>query len=107
MLRAEKLGVVEYLIKASSERGATIRIICPLTEENSKVIQRISDNGPSIKILDGGCSHSGILLVDDARFLSFEFKEPRADQFAQAIGSVVYSNSQMSIDSTRSFFELL
>jgi two-component system sensor histidine kinase VicK len=40
-------------------------------------------------------------------FLSFELKEPRADQFAQAIGSVVYSNSQMSIDSTRSFFELL
>ena len=107
MLRAETLGVVESLIKASSERGATIRIICPLTEENSKVIQKISDNGPSIKILDGGCSHSGILLVDDARFLRFELKEPRADQFAQAIGSVVYSNSKISIDSTRSFFELL
>jgi two-component system, OmpR family, sensor histidine kinase VicK len=107
MLRAERLGVVEYLIKASSERGATIRIICPLTEENSKVIQKISNSGPSIKILDGGCSHSGILLVDDARFLRFELKEPRADQFAQAIGSVVYSNSKISIDSTRSFFELL
>lgn len=107
MVRAETLGVVESLIKASSERGATIRIICPLTEENSKVIQKISDNGPSIKILDGGCSHSGILLVDDARFLRFELKEPRADQFAQAIGSVVYSNSKISIDSTRSFFELL
>ena len=107
MLRAERLGVVEHLIKASSERGATIRIICPLTEENSKVIQKISNNGPSIKILDGGCSHSGILLVDDARFLRFELKEPRADQFAQAIGSVVYSNSKISIDSTRSFFELL
>ena len=107
MLRAERLGVVEHLIKASSERGPTIRIICPLTEENSIVIQKISNNGPSIKILDGGCSHSGILLVDDARFLRFELKEPRADQFAQAIGSVVYSNSKISIDSTRSFFELL
>ena len=70
MLRAERLGVVEHLIKASSERGATIRIICPLAEENSKVIQKISNNGPSIKI-DGGCSHSGILLVDDARFFEF------------------------------------
>jgi two-component system, OmpR family, sensor histidine kinase VicK len=39
--------------------------------------------------------------------LRFELKEPRADQFAQAIGSVVYSNSKISIDSTRSFFELL
>ena len=39
--------------------------------------------------------------------MRFELKEPRADQFAQAIGSVVYSNSKISIDSTRSFFELL
>ena len=107
MIRADRLGIVDYLIKASSEKGANIKIICPLTKDNSNIIAKMREKAPSIKILDGGSSHSGILLVDNERFLRFELKKPRAEEFSQAIGFVVYSNSKVSIDSTKSFFELL
>ena len=107
VIRADKLGIVDYLIKASSEKGATIKIICPLTKDNSNIIMKMREKAPYIKILDGGSSHSGILLVDNERFLRFELKEPTAEEFSQAIGFVVYSNSKVSIASTKSFFELL
>jgi hypothetical protein len=42
MVRADRLGVVDYLIK-TSKKGASIKIICPITEENSEVIKQISN----------------------------------------------------------------
>jgi len=42
MVRADRLGVVDYLIKAS-KKGASIKIICPITEENSEIIIQISE----------------------------------------------------------------
>jgi len=35
LLRADRLGVIDNLIRSSSEKGATIKIVCPLTKENS------------------------------------------------------------------------
>jgi signal transduction histidine kinase len=40
MVRMERLEVIECLIKASQNR-ATIKIICPLSEENSEIIRKI------------------------------------------------------------------
>ncbi|HEY6885357.1 MAG TPA: hypothetical protein VI278_15085, partial [Nitrososphaeraceae archaeon] len=48
MLRADKLGVIDYLIEASSQRGAVVKMISPLNKENSDIIKRISKNAPSI-----------------------------------------------------------
>jgi signal transduction histidine kinase len=107
MLRADKLGVIDYLITASSEKGATIKIVCPLDEENSEIVKRISVKAPNIGVQNGGSSHSGLLIVDNARFLRFELKEPKAEEFSDAIGFIVYSNSRVSINSSKSFFELL
>jgi signal transduction histidine kinase len=39
--------------------------------------------------------------------MRFELKEPRAEEFSEAIGFVVYSNSKVGIDSSKAFFELL
>lgn len=107
MLRADKLGVIDYLIRASSEKGATIKIVCPLDKENSEIVKRISVKAPNIGVQNGGSSHSGLLIVDSARFLRFELKEPKAEEFSDAIGFIVYSNSRVSINSSKSFFELL
>src|SRR5919106_5133510 len=47
VLRSDKLGIIDYLIEASAKRreamkgGATIKIICPSTAENSQVIKKI------------------------------------------------------------------
>src|SRR5262249_49915311 len=107
MLRADKLGVIDYLIRASSEKGATIKIVCPLDKENSEIVKRISAKAPNIGVQNGGSSHSGLFIVDNAKFLRFELKEPKAEEFSDAIGFIVYSNSRVSVNSSKSFFELL
>ena len=111
LIRSDKLGIINYLIEASSKtgamKGATIRIICPLTIENSHVISKILEKAPDIRILNSEGSHSGLFIVDSSRFIRFELKEPRAEDFSEAIGFVVYSNSKVGIDSSKVFFELL
>jgi signal transduction histidine kinase len=39
--------------------------------------------------------------------MRFELKEPKAEEFSEAIGFVVYSNSKVGVDSSKAFFELL
>jgi two-component system, OmpR family, sensor histidine kinase VicK len=112
VLRSDKLGIIDYLIEASTKRrgavkGATIRIICPLTAENSHVINKILEKAPDIRIQNSSSSHSGIFIIDSSKFMRFELKEPRAEEFSEAIGFVVYSNSKVGVDSSKAFFELL
>ncbi|HEY9386521.1 MAG TPA: HAMP domain-containing sensor histidine kinase [Nitrososphaeraceae archaeon] len=108
MVRAHKLGVIDYLIEASTKKGANIRIICPLTEENSEIVKTISDKAPDIRILNGGgSSHSGLFITDKTKFMKFELKEPKAEKFSEAIGFIVYSNNKVGVESSKSFFELI
>jgi signal transduction histidine kinase len=112
VLRSDKLGIIDYLIEASVKRrgamkGAIIRIICPLTAENSHVINKIFEKAPDIRILQSESSHSGLFIVDRSKFIRFELKEPRAEEFAEAIGFVVYSNSKVGVNSSMAVFELL
>jgi two-component system sensor histidine kinase VicK len=94
MVRVERLGVIDYMIKASQENGAAIKIICPLSKENSKITKRISEHAAHIKILNGNNSQTGMFIVDSTNFLRAELKEPKADEFSEAIGFTVYSNSR-------------
>ena len=107
ILRADRLGVLDYLINASKNKGALVKIISPMTEENSQIVERTCEKAPDIKILNGGSSHSGLLVVDSAKFIRFGLKEPKAEEFSEAIGFVEYSNSKVGVYSARSFFELL
>ena len=43
MIRADKIGVIDSLIEASAKKGAIIRIVCPLAEENSEIVKTISE----------------------------------------------------------------
>jgi two-component system, OmpR family, sensor histidine kinase VicK len=109
MVRAYRLGVLDYLIEASSNKGALVRIVCPLSEENSEIVKTMSERAPDIRILnyDNASSHSGLLIVDRAKLMRFELKEPKAEEFSEAIGFIIYSNSKASVESSKSFFELL
>src|SRR5919106_875746 len=110
MVRAYRLGVLDYLIEASTKKGAIIRIVCPLAEENSEIVKTISKRAPDIRILNydnNASSHSGLLVVDRAKFMRFELKEPKAEEFSEAIGFVIFSNNKASVESSKSFFELL
>jgi signal transduction histidine kinase len=106
MIRMDRLGCINYLIKAS-QNGATINIICPLSEENSDIVKKISQKAPNIRILNGTNHSSGMLIVDNTRFVKVEIRKPNSEIFSEAIGFVIYSNSRHSVDSFKSFFELL
>jgi two-component system sensor histidine kinase VicK len=106
LIRIDRLGIVDSLLKASGN-GATIKIICPLTEENSMIQKKISENSPDIRILDSNSSSYGMYIIDRERFLRAELKKPGADNFSDAIGLVVYSNRRITVDSFQSIFELL
>ena len=107
MLRMEKLGVINCLISASTKISASVKIICPMSSKNSDIIQHISDNAPNVKILNGANSSSGMFIVDSIKFLRAELKDPDAQDFSQAIGFSIYSNSRKSVESFKSIFELL
>ena len=107
MSRADRLGVLDSLIDASKNKGALVKIISPITEENSGLVEQICEKAPNIKILNGGSSHSGLFIVDGKRFIRFELKEPTAEEFSNAIGFIEHSNSKVGVYSAKSFFELL
>jgi two-component system, OmpR family, sensor histidine kinase VicK len=107
MVRLDRLGVIDYAIKASQVNGTDVKIICPLSEVNSKVVKKISDNAPNIKILNGNNSPYGIYIVDSQRFLRVELRVAEAEIFSEAIGLAFYSNSRGSAESFKLIFELL
>lgn len=106
LVRVDRLGVIDSLLKAS-QNGATIKIICPLSEVNSKIQKKISYTAPDIRILDGNNSQHGLYIVDSVKFLRVELVKPEAESFLEAIGFAVYSNNKRSADLYRWMFELL
>jgi signal transduction histidine kinase len=108
MVRIDKLGVIDYLIKASQKSDKTIiRVVCPLSNENSEVTRKIAENAPHIKIQNGNNYKYGIYVVDNQKALRVELKVPSADTFSEAIGFAVYSNRPSTVSFFRSVFELL
>ncbi|MDQ3984846.1 MAG: ATP-binding protein, partial [Thermoproteota archaeon] len=106
MVRLDRLRGIDYLINAS-QNGATINIICPLSEENSDIVKKISQKAPNIRILNGNNHAYGMLIVDNTKFLKVEIRKPDSEIFSEAIGFAIYSNSRHSVESFKSFFELL
>jgi len=106
MVRVDRLGVIDHIIDAY-QNGATIKIICPLSEENSKVVKRMSERAPHIAILNGNKSLYGMYIIDGQRCFRAELKHPKAENFPDAIGFSVYSNRRNTVDFFKSVFELL
>ena len=108
MLRMYKLGVIDHLINVS-QNGATVKIICPITDENADIVEKLSKQAPHIRIMNmyADAPSVSILLADGDRFLQAEVKNPMAKQFSEAIGFAIYSNSKHNVKSFKSFFELL
>jgi signal transduction histidine kinase len=107
MLRMERLGVIDSLIQAS-KRGAFVKIICPISEENSHIARRISEQAPEIRVMNAyGDAQSGITIVDSEKLFQAEVKNPEAHTFLEAIGFAIYSNTKRNVTFFKSFFELL
>ncbi len=107
LVRVHKIGLINLLIQASRQRNAKIRIICPLSDLNSDIVKNIMIQAPEIKIIPGKSTSSGIFIVDNLKMLRVEVKDPRSDDFSEAIGYALYSNSKASVSSFKMFFDLL
>jgi two-component system sensor histidine kinase VicK len=108
MVRADRLGVIDYLMKLSQkEIATTIKIICPLSKENTSIIDKVSQQAPAISILNGNESLYGMYIIDGEKILRVEMKDAGAETFLEAIGFAVYSNRKNTAQSFKSAFELL
>ncbi|MFL6325043.1 MAG: ATP-binding protein, partial [Nitrososphaeraceae archaeon] len=105
MVRLERLGVIDEIIQAS-RKGVVVKILCPLSKENIHIVKKIYDDSTTTEILNGNKSPYGMYIVDGERFLRAEVKELQAENFSEAIGRAVYSNSKRSVESFKSIFEL-
>lgn len=101
------MGLIRQLIQVSHDRDLIIKIICPISDINSDIVRTIIDQAPSIKIIAGKDTSSGILIADNAKMLRIEIRDPRASEFTKAIGFALYSTSKASVSSFKVFFELL
>ena len=108
IVRLDRLGVIDYTIKASQENNAELKIICPLSKVNSEIITKISNSAPNnIKILNGSNSQYGMFIVDSNKLFRAELREPNAEDLPEAIGFTIFSTSKLSVSSFKSVFELL
>ncbi|MFZ0343582.1 MAG: hypothetical protein WAL24_00360, partial [Nitrososphaeraceae archaeon] len=79
LVRADKLGLVDYLMKAS-HNGATVKIICSLSEHNAEIVKRIFERAPKIQILNGNNNSSyGMYIVDGEKFIRAELRNRDAE----------------------------
>jgi hypothetical protein len=106
MIRMDRFGLLELLVMAS-KKGASVKIICPITDQNSELVKSISEKAPELKIRSSEGLPYGIFIADNSKYFSAELKDPHAKRFIDAIGFGLYSNSRAGIDSLKSFFELL
>lgn len=104
LVRSENLGIIDKLIE-TSQKGVTVKIICPVSEQNVNTVEKISRS--QVQLLDGDTSNYGMYIVDGEKFFRAELKEPMADKFSEAAGLVIYSNRKTTVDSFKSVFELL
>ena len=104
LVRSDNLGIINKLIE-TSQKGATVKIICPISEQNMNTVEKISRS--QVQLLDGDTSNYGMYIVDGEKFFRAELKEPMADKFSEAAGLVIYSNRKTTVDSFKSVFELL
>jgi two-component system, OmpR family, sensor histidine kinase VicK len=90
------------------KRKAVVRILCPLDNENAKIAEWLSDKGGStIQLLNGDGTDSTILVVDGKLLFRAEYRSDQAGKFTDAMGYAVYSNSKPTVNSFKSFFEML
>ncbi len=109
LIREYELGILSSLAEASLNNNAiVVKIICPVDDSNKNILEWLIKKAPAIQILQAADSiESSILIVDGQKLLRAELRESDVGKFASSIGFSIYTNSRPTINSFRSFFELL
>jgi len=109
MIRLNRLGVIKDIIGIAQRNEATIiKIISPVSEKNSEIVNRINRLAPSIKILNADSnSLFGLSIIDGEKMLRTEIKEMNTNEYSEAIDFAIYSNRKLTVNSFESVFALL
>ena len=106
--REYDIGILHKLVDAAAKRKAVVRILCPLDDKNAKIAEWLSDSGgPTIQLLNGDGSDSTVFVVDGRLSFRAEQRSEQAEKFPDTIGYAIYSNSKPTVNSFKSFFEML
>jgi two-component system sensor histidine kinase VicK len=106
--REYDIGILHKLVDAAAKRKALIRIICPLDDKNAKIAEWLLHNGgPTIQLLNGDGSDSTVFVVDGRLLFRAELRSDQSEKFSDSTGYAVYSNSKPTVNSFKSFFEML
>jgi signal transduction histidine kinase len=109
LIREYKLGVLEHLIQASKSKDLQdIRIICCVDDSNAQIVRWMREKAPKIKILNNISNlATKVFIVNDDSLFRAEVRDPEADTFSSAFGFAIYSNIKPTVDTFKSFFELV
>ena len=119
-LRQHKIGVIDSIINASSDRGVKVRVLMPKSKKTVELIDRLEKHHYSINNANYNSNNaqvryietlletrSTILIVDKRVSLVMELKDDTKETFHEAIGLSTYSNSKAGVLSYVSIFENL
>ncbi|HZD36039.1 MAG TPA: HAMP domain-containing sensor histidine kinase [Nitrososphaeraceae archaeon] len=107
MVNLERLGAIDLIGEISSRSNVRIRLISPIAESNSKIVDKIFQKFPKISMINGNSSTSLMFLADGSKFMSSELARPLAENFVDSLGFSVYSNTRESVEAVKTFFNLL
>jgi two-component system, OmpR family, sensor histidine kinase VicK len=114
-LREERMGLIHSLNDASKERSVNVRILTPINEIITKILQdlKIDDKKNfsvepfEISSAEINVNTVTILVVDRKESLAIEKKDDSKNDFLDAIGLSTYSTSNPTVLSYVSVFESL
>ncbi|HEY7573055.1 MAG TPA: HAMP domain-containing sensor histidine kinase [Nitrososphaeraceae archaeon] len=108
LMGLDRVGIIDQIIKLSMEKETVIRIICPYSKKNIKVLNRINELAPSIKILNAeNNSLFSMCVTDRNKILGIEVRDLDTDNLPKAVNYGLYSNRKLAVSSFRSIFDVL
>ena len=109
LLRQEKAGGIDLLIKNSVKYKTLIKILVPIEDKIANTIQRLGRiNEIQIRNIEPTMQTRMTILVVDRKYsLVIELKDDTKDNLEEAIGLATYSNSKSTVLSYVSIFDTL
>jgi two-component system sensor histidine kinase VicK len=109
LLRQDRAGGVDLLVKNVVKYKTRVRILVPIEDKITDTIQRLEQkDGIEIRNIEPTMqTRMTILVVDKKYSLVVELKDDTKDNLEEAIGLATYSNSKSTVLSYDSIFDAL
>src|SRR5581483_3709837 len=107
LVRVNKAGIIELLVKAAKDVGAKVRILCPIDSENVNIVKYLEKVSPHLEVREHEPTTSTVLMINRRELFTSELRNNNTYDLYEALSFSVYSNSKPTIESHISLFESL